>query len=600
MFVAAVLADVSVRLNVEFGMSGMPFLFDFAVLSGISLILILFNRKVRNIIELVIVIVTAAYCFSMTMHYEFFDTFFTLKKLTVASELVSVLPEVPTKLHIKQLLFVLPIVMMTACVVIDKRHEETVKRRKLFVVMMTVVLSASLSLIYVKLKSQKGDWNSDKYLLKNCQNKNRYFSRFGVYTYAVYDIKNIIEKDPAAQLSDEEYQELEQFVENHNDSCDNDMTGIYEGKNLVLVLAESFSKYAISEELTPTLYNIASNATNFDNYYAPLYLSATGDSENISQTSMFPSVDYGTTSYTFYDNSFPYSLANLFKEKGYEPNSYHSYVTNFYNRELFHESLGFNTFYDIDKLGMEFGEYYQHGINWPYDEELFRSVVGHTNTDGTFYDFVITTSGHMPYDKSRDEFYGNLKLIENSSYADLDLEAKCYLAAQMNFDKGMEALLEELDNRGVLEDTIIVIFGDHYPYGIEGEESYKEVIGETGYKKYKAPFIIYDPSNPEYQVIDTLCSTFDIYPTICNLFNLDNSKAFMVGKDAFEEDGHTVYFMDRSILTDDFYYEAIEGSVEVLSEHYEDEDFSEAFKEAEDMFKYGQEILTSNYFGKDE
>ena len=159
------------------------------------------------------------------------------------------------------------------------------------------------------------------------------------------------------------------------------------------------------------------------------------------------------------NNYYPNSLAKLFSDVGYSSNSYHSYITNFYNRELFHASLGFSTFYDESKLGIERNEYFIDGFNWHNDDILFNRTIANTNyKEGPFFDFVITSSGHMPYVEERDEIFLNLEKIENSSYNNVSKETKYYLSTQMNLDKGLEQLITDLNEIKQLDNTIIIIF----------------------------------------------------------------------------------------------------------------------------------------------
>ena len=119
--------------------------------------------------------------------------------------------------------------------------------------------------------------------------------------------------------------------------------GIFKGKNLILILCESLSTIVIDEELTPTLYMMKTQGINFDNHYAPVYQSATADSEFISLTSQIPSIDNGPLAYDFYENTFPSALPQLFREIGYSANSFHSFKKEFYNRETLHYTYGFTS-----------------------------------------------------------------------------------------------------------------------------------------------------------------------------------------------------------------------------------------------------------------
>ncbi len=429
------------------------------------------------------------------------------------------------------------------------------------------------------------DITSDSYLYNNINNNLRFYNEFGSFEYIIKDAQRLKVKDSDYTLKD--IVEINDFIKESKREK-SDLQGIYEGKNLILILCESFGPQSIKEDLTPTLYKLSKEGTYFTNYYAPLYPSNTNDSEFMSQTGMMPSIDYGTTSKDFGDNLYPYALANLFKQEGYSVNSYHSHVKSFYSRETLHNSFGFEYLYDKEDLGLVLdGKEFN---NWIDDSLLFEKVIENTDTSKPFYDFVITTSGHMPYYSGRKEIIENYNKVKKL-YPTIPDQAAYYYAAQMKLDEGIKVLLEKLEEKGVLEDTVIMLFGDHYPYGIDHQDTLNYFYGklENSYDIYKTPFIIYDPTN-NGEENDTLASTFDIFPTITSLFNLDDFKAYTVGEDLFvQDDNRYVLFPDYSVLADDFYYDA--SSQTIIGK-----DTSNILDMAAKHYKYSQIILSSNYY----
>ena len=310
---------------------------------------------------------------------------------------------------------------------------------------------------------------------------------------------------------------------------------------------------------------------------------------------MLPSINDGQTCYTYPSNNFKYALPNLFKNDGYSVNSYHSNYSRFYNRDIFHKALGFEEFYDIEELGIEQDEKYIEDVNWTPDTLLFDSAVDHTNINSKFFDYITTVSGHMPYVSYREEIKEDLDYINSfDKYNYMNDETKAYVACQMSLDKGLEIFINKLKEKNVLENTIIVLFGDHYPYGLEDLDAQYTVYG-TGVEKYKTPLIIYDPTNKNGKVINTLVSSFDIYPTICNMFGLDSSGSYKVGKDVFE-DNHVVVFSDRSVLTNNFYYDSSTGEVDWYTEK-DEQLYSKIMDDIKKIFENAEDILVYDYYG---
>ncbi len=580
------------------------FLYDIFFFLFLVAILILLNKMWRKIAEVIIITIISVYSFAQSFHYIFFKTFFSFRKLTVGGELANVIGEIFDKFNPLFFLFIIPIIIM--CLYKTSDYEFKFKTKIISIISLCLLGVLGLNGIKLYLSNDYASdksWQKDYYLLSWMQNKTRYLDRFGIGQYIYKDI--CLTFKPVQELTEEEKVQVDEFVDNYNDVETNEMTGFFEGKNLIVILCESFDESAILSDLTPTLYKLQNEGYYFNNYYAPIYEVATGDSEFISQTGMVPSIDYGTTSYTFHLNHYPNALANLFKDEGYKVNSFHSYISNFYNREAIHESFGFETFYDMDKLNLKRFEGYKETINWIKDEELFRAMLEKTDYSEPFYNFVITASGHMPYRSSRKELEENLEVINaNPKYQNLNNEVKNYYAAQMLLDQGLEVLIEGLEAKGELDDTVIVLFGDHYPYGLSNEEAIKYLLkDEESVEVYKVPLIIYN-SELEGRIDNTICSTFDLYPTIANLFNLDTSAYYKAGYDIFADNiDRFVLFEDGSLLSEYIYYDS--GSNTITGLNGVDDDtalmfYNEIAPKAQDLLKYSQDILLSDYYRDEE
>lgn len=581
------LDELLVRIFCNLNILNQAVLLEIIACLCLSFILSLFKPKLRNILSSLILLIYTIYSFAQTMHYAFFKSFFSLRKLSIIGELKDVTNEAITKLEIQYLLFLLPIILFF--LYIKKMPKKEYSYPTIGKIIISVVCIFFLVLIkdvmLEEYNENTSDITSDSYLYNNINNNLRFYNEFGSFEYIIKDAQRLKVKDSDYTLKD--IVEINDFIKESKREK-SDLQGIYEGKNLILILCESFGPQSIKEDLTPTLYKLSKEGTYFTNYYAPLYPSNTNDSEFMSQTGMMPSIDYGTTSKDFGDNLYPYALANLFKQEGYSVNSYHSHVKSFYSRETLHNSFGFEYLYDKEDLGLVLdGKEFN---NWIDDSLLFEKVIENTDTSKPFYDFVITTSGHMPYYSGRKEIIENYNKVKKL-YPTIPDQAAYYYAAQMKLDEGIKVLLEKLEEKGVLEDTVIMLFGDHYPYGIDHQDTLNYFYGklENSYDIYKTPFIIYDPTS-KGEENNTLSSTFDIFPTITSLFNLDDFKAYTVGEDLFvQDDNRYVLFPDYSVLADDFYYDA--SSQTIIGKNT-----SNILDMAAKHYKYSQIILSSNYY----
>ena len=605
--IALLFIELLLRLYVGFNLSKQPFIFDLAYIILFDGLLMLLKSKPRKITEVIFILVISIYSFAQEIHNNFFSSFFRISKINILGELPQVAGEVGAKVDFKSFLIFLVLLIFLILIIVLKNTSDSFSYKKQLLIVISCIAMFNLIVFGMNKKLEKeiindgwNNWNNDMYLRETISSSKRYCDRFGIYDYIVNDVKYELKKNELNSLSADDVNEIDEYIaENNQLIVANEYSGIYRGKNLVLVLAESLNTFPIDEELTPTLYKMTTEGIYFDNYYAPLYQGSTSDSEFISQTSMIPSMSDGVTCYAYGDNYYPYALANLFKNDDYNTDSFHSSFASYYNRELFHVSLGFNKFYGIEDLSIEYPPFFQNGTNWIEDSILFNYSLNKTNTDNKFYDFIISASGHMPYVYRDENDYNLYEINNNARFKDLSEETKNYLACQMNLDKGLNQLLIDLEDRGILNDTIIAIYGDHYPYGVTDDVAISEVLDDTiyGYEKNRVPFIIYDPSgDTEAQTNHALGSTFDIYPTLCNLFGLDYTNAFVMGVDLLDDNKHEVPFMDGSILTDDFYYNAETGGIDFFDG--ETDNYKEIINSVKKRFEIGKKVVTGDYYAK--
>ncbi len=585
------------------GINGLPLLQAKPILMDALLLLIaiaffsLFSYGVRIHLETWTLMFFTVYALAQTIHFLFFDTYFSLTKLTMLSELSGVHDEIGSKFRLSLLLFVVPPVLWYVWRHYRRQHpvDTTMPRfsRRLLSGLLAcfIGIASSSALVVVRAKTTADMMASDSYSYQTMSNKTRVMNRFGMLAFLYRDLISVSDMLAADTIEDDAW--IDSYIEEYGLS-ENAMTGTFAGKNLILILAESCGAQAIDPDLTPTLYQMSQEGYYWTNFYSPLYPSNTNDTEFIVNTSLVPSIEGGTTSKTYCYNQFPYSLASLLSEQGYACNSYHSFYKSFYNREQFHSALGFSYYYAAEDLGITLGEDETAFRNWPDDAELFDAVIDNTDTSQPFFDFVITASGHMPY-SNRAELEENYEKVLEVKPG-IDHESAMYYAAQMKLDEGIAELLSRLEEEGVLEDTVIVLYGDHWPYGLSTDASLYYFYGNNKYEfmKYRTPFLIYNAGTAG-ETSDALASTFDVYPTLANLFGLDTSGAWITGKDLFSGTTRPIPFSDHSVLSTDYYYDAATGKTIYFSDITEEEAAAE-LADMEMLYTKSQLLLSSDYY----
>lgn len=368
----------------------------------------------------------------------------------------------------------------------------------------------------------------------------------------------------------------------------NKYTGIFKDYNLIMITAEAFSHLAIDKELTPTLYKMANESFVFNNFYTPIWGVSTSDGEYVACQSLIPKS--GVWSFkTSGDNYLPFVMGNQFRKLGYTTRAYHNHYYDYYRRDLSHPNMGYD--YKGVGNGLEIKE------SWPEsDLEMIDVTVPEYINDEKFHTYYMTVSGHKNY-----TFYGNYIASKNKElveHLDASEPVKAYLACNIELDRAMESLLKQLEEKGILDKTVIVISADHYPYGLEKHEI-DEIAGhkvEENFELYKNSLIIW-ASGRETVVVDKPCSSLDIIPTISNLFGLEYDSRLLMGRDIFSSSDPLVIFSNRSFITDKVMYNAkTKELINLTGKELEEDYIKNMNKIVSAKFAFSAEILDRDYY----
>lgn len=380
----------------------------------------------------------------------------------------------------------------------------------------------------------------------------------------------------ANATDDSDLKSLTEFYASREPSYTNEYTGLFEGYNLIYICAEGFWTHACNEEVTPTLYKMANNGIVLNNYYNSMKNTTTnGEFEFI--TSLWPDVSRNATCGTDVGSLprssaiyMPQGIGDLFTAQGIPSYAFHNYYGKYYRRILSWPNLGYTC--KFMGMGMNFTS------DWPAsDLELMQQSVDDYINEDQFHAYYMTFSGHGPYTNSNYMFRKNINEVKalntNPNY---NTEALGYLAGELELDKAMEYLLKRLEEAGKLDNTVIVIAGDHYPYYLSksGSASLAGEALDENFGIYKSTCIIYNAGLKEPIVSDTYCCNIDIAPTMLNLFNIPFDSRLMMGKDIFSDSTHRAALYNKSFITDlvRYNYETGETVWSDLSNSYSKEE----------------------------
>ncbi len=345
--------------------------------------------------------------------------------------------------------------------------------------------------------------------------------------------------------NDNNLRNIGDYIQNIQPTNKNEYTGYFKDKNLIFILAEGFNSIAINKELTPTLYKLSNSGFVFNNFYSPVFLSTTGG-EFQATTGLIPT----QTILNLWKSEMPtikYALGNSFSKYGYKANAYHNWTYNYYSREKTMKTLGFNSYMGIGN-GLE--KLIDRG--WlPRDVDMINETTKFYTNEDKFVTYYITVSGHAPYNfgggNSTATRYKDL--VEDLPY---NTSVKAYLASQIELDRALEALIEKLKEAGILEDTVIALVGDHYPYTLD----INQINSISDYKRddivevNRSNFILWNSEISKPIYIDKVGSQIDVLPTLLNLFGIEYDSRLMVGKDILSDNDGLGIFSNRSWVSD--------------------------------------------------
>lgn len=601
---------------------------SFGVLCGV--ITALFKEKAGRIIGFVLLLLPGLWIMIQTVYHTIFSAFFTLYSLSGAGDAAEFWQAAVTGILDSLLPLVLMMLPFAFYFAWDRHLRVKVRpgRRGFAAVLALAVLlqGIALGLVY----SGDDDVMSRKYLFTKTFIPQLSVQEFGVLTTLRLDMKNMIfgmedtetaaayeaeeaarqkkesgDYDPnvldidfealAASETDSTYKEMHEYFGTVTPSMQNEYTGMFEGKNLVWFCAEGFSSWALNEELTPLLYKMANECFVFENFYNPIWGVSTSDGEYTTTTGLIPKTGVWSMS-TSSANAMPFAMGNRLSDLGYLCNAYHNHSYTYYDRHLSHPNLGYNYIGKGNGLDVK--------TQWPESdvEMMEKTIDDYITSDAPFHAYYMTVSGHLEYN-----FGGNAMSIKHKAEVeDLPYSDPCkaYIACQIELEEALNILVNRLSAAGKLDDTLIVLSGDHYPYGLT-QEQIDELNGspvEQNFELYHSTLIIWNSAMATEEktvVVDKPCYSVDILPTVSNLMEVAYDSRLLMGRDILSTSSPLVVFSNHSWLTDKGRYNAVTG--EFIPEEgvkVNDVYVQNMMDKVNSMFTYSSKILTHDYYGK--
>lgn len=555
-------------------LGNIPYLLFFTlnIATVIMFIFKLFSAKASRVIKIITSSIIGLYFYGQFIFFKIFKMPFSFSSISMADQAYdfrTIIISTISKNLIPSILFALIIIIFSILYGLIKNQ-----RRSSYYGFSVIVFLISSVISLCLLKVNENKTYSAYNLYYNISSPTQSLEKFGLLTTTNLDLsrqlfgfettltseaKSVMKQEKnttkyntedidfdklISKEMDNEIKSLHQYFATDIPTNKNEYTGYYKDKNLIFILAEGFNSLAVDKELTPTLYKMVNNSFVFNNFYSPLFLSTTGG-EFQSTISLLPTQQIlknwkTTTPYL------PYSYGNAFQNKGYYVSSYHNWTYSYYDRDKTMPTQGF-TNYTACGNGLE---NLMDCNSWPTsDIDMINATTDKYIKQKKFMTFYITVSGHAEYN-----FSGNAMAKKNQALVeDLDYstQIKAYLATQIELDRALETLLKELEEKKILDDTVIALVGDHYPYTISADVMNEKspFIRDELFEVNRSNFILYNSKTPKTE-IKKYASNLDVLPTILNLFGIEYDSRLLMGKDIFSDTEGLVIFSDHSWISD--------------------------------------------------
>lgn len=580
-----------------------PILADLALILLFGSFVYLFKPKKRFRYLIILSTIFTAVCIINSLYYTYYMSFASFSLIAVSLTVVDVGDAVVKNvLQFKDFIFLWqPILLIIIHNKLRKKDhynlvtkKENKKKRFTGTLVSGIIVYALffMTVTGVEYSRLSKQWNREFLVTK-----------FGVYTYQLNDLfKSLDAKFNTLFGYDNAAKDFREFYFNKEKSKNNEYTNIFKNKNIIVIHAESIQNVALNtsfnnNEVTPNINKLKNEGLYFSNFYSQASSGTSSDSEFTFSTSLLP-VTNGAVAVSYWNREYE-TLQKLLKNEGYRTISMHANTGDFWNRNNFHKKLGYDKFYSKQEYNID--EIIGLGLS---DKSFFKQSVEKLkkefNENNKIYATLIMLSNHTPFDEI--DKYGEfdvdfkdevIKINENGesiketiSYPYMEgTKLGNYFKSAHYADSALGEFINELDENGLLENTILVIYGDHdaklsktdyirlYNYNKETNDildkddlNYKDIDYYWYELNRSVPFIIWEKNSKLSKNITTVMGMYDAMPTLSNMLGL--SPKYNLGNDIMNLDDNIVIFPNGNWITNNIYYNSQKDQYKVLNTNY--------------------------------
>lgn len=525
-----------------------PIIYSAICLIGISLI---FKNKGRTRFLYITNIIISLILIADTVYFRYFKDVISVGVLRNGVMLGGVKSSVTDLIKAQDFLYLLDILIFIPLLMLYKKYNISLnisiyKRLASFIIIFTIgAVWDGLSIYKMSLDQPR--------LITTMYNR-VYISKFlGDINFHVLDLYNVTSNKIASlkTISPQKEKEIKTYLSKNSSNTTSNMKNIGKGKNLIMIQVEALQQFVINakindQEITPNLNRWIKKSLYFDNFFYQVASGNTSDAEFLTNNSLYPAAS-GAVYYMYAGNTYS-SLAKEMNDKNYYTSVLHGYSEGFWNRNVMYKAEKFDDFWGEKSYNLD----ETVGLGLSDKSFLNQSLVKMQKFKQPFYSFLITLSSHFPYDDTKGyDSDLNVDPIEDTLTGD-------YLNGIHYTDAQLGMFLDNLEKSGMLDNSIVILYGDHYAipkdktnelYNFEGIKNPTDL---NWFQLQKVPMLIHFPKDDYKGINHSYTGQIDIYPTIANMFNLPQK--YMLGHDLFNTKNETVMFRNGSFTDGTTFY----------------------------------------------
>ncbi|MCG2382032.1 polyglycerol-phosphate lipoteichoic acid synthase LtaS [Staphylococcus epidermidis] len=534
--------------------------------------------------------------YANVVYFRFFSDFLTFSTLNQAGNVESMGGAVSASFKWYDFVYFIDTIIYLAILIFKRKWLDYRAFSKKFV---PVVMATSVALFFLNLAFAETD--RPELLTRTFDHK--YLVKYlGPYNFTVYDgVKTIENNQQKALASEDDLTKVLNYTKQKRTEPNPEYYGAAKKKNIIKIHLESFQTFLINKkvngkEVTPFLNKLSSgnqDFTYFPNFFHQTGQGKTSDSEFTMDNSLY-GLPQGSAYSLKGDNTYQSLPAILDQKQGYTSNVMHGDYKTFWNRDQVYKHFGIDNFYDATYYDMSDDNIVNLGLK---DKPFFKASADYqSKMKKPFYSHLITLTNHYPFTLDEED-----ASIDKPNTGDSTVDG--YIQTAHYLDQALEEYITDLKKKGLYDNSVIMIYGDHYGISENHNNAMEKLLGEK-IKPAKftdlnrTGFWLKVPGksggvNKEY------AGQMDVMPTLLHLVGIDSKNYLMFGSDMFsKQHNNVVPFRNGDFITEDYKY--VNGKIysnkdnELLTE--KPKDFDKNKKQVEKDLEMSDSVLNGDLF----